>query len=162
MLSPRIYRTGIHYGIKKYLKSLRFWENQIWTSHKCSNACFFLQEEHILRAFLLDKCAFLEMEKSHFPGPQQAKDSYSLCESRLRTSTSASLDIMWAQKIIFEHTMESHLSLGLPSIMYQGREGGFEAHLYKPTKRWTNGDHKVMLAKVAQETPALCVTQSWS
>ena len=55
--------------------------------------------------------------------------------------------------------MESHLSLGSPSIMYQGREGGFEAHLYKPTKRLTNGDHKVMLAKFAQATPTSCVTQ---
>ena len=162
MSSPRIYRTGIHYGIKKYLKSLRFWENQIWTSHKCSNSRFFLREERLLRGLLPEKRAFLEMEKSHFPGPLQAKDSYSLCEIHLRTATSTSLDIMWAHKRIFEHTMESHLSLGSPSIMYQGREGGFEAHLYKPTKRWKNGDHKVMLAKFSQATPALCVTQSWS
>ena len=154
--SPRIYRVGTHYGIKKYLKSLRFWENQIWTGHKCWIVCFILREEHLLHVLLPDKCAFLEMEKSHFPGPHQANDSYSLCESRLRTSTKASLDTMWAHKSIFEHTMESHLSLGSLSIMYQGREGGFETHLYKSTKRRRHGDHIVMLVKVAQATLAVC------
>ena len=119
----------------------------------------FLCEERLLHALFLDKRTFLEMEKGHFLGPHQAKDNYSLCESHLRTTTSASLGIVWAQKSIFEHTMESYPSLGSPPIMYQGREGGFEAHLYKPTKRWKNGDHKVMLAKVAQATPASCVTQ---
>ena len=156
MSSLRIYRAVTHYVIKNYLKYLRFWENQIWTNHKFSNALFFLREEHLLCTFFPDKCAFLEMEKSRFPRPHQAKDNYSLCEIHLRTATSASLDTMWAHKRIFEHIMESHLSLGSPFIMYQGREGGFEAHLYKPTKRWKNGDHKVMLAKFSQATPTVC------
>ena len=159
MSSPRIYRTRIHYGIEKYLKSLRFWENQIWTSHKFSNARFILREECLLHAFLPDKRAFLEVEKIHFSGPQASKGQLLLMWKPPKDKTSASLDMMRAHKIIFEHTMESHLSLGSPSIMYQGREEGFEAHLCKPTKIWTKGDHKALLAKISQATPASCVTQ---
>ena len=110
---------------QEVFKISKFLRNRIWTSHKFSNAHFILREERLLHAFFPDKRTFLEMEKIHFPGPLQAKDSYSLCESRLRTATNASLDIMWAHKRIFEHTMESHLHLGSPSIMYQGRQGGF-------------------------------------
>ena len=52
--------------------------------------------------------------------------------------------------------MESYLSLGSPSMMYQGMEGGYETPLYKATKRCRNGDHFVMLAKVGQATLAVC------
>ena len=158
MSSARIYRIGIRYGIKKYLKSLRFWENQIWTSHKFSNVHFFLWKEHLLRALEPNKRAFLEIEKILFPR-QASKGQFLLMWKLPKDSTSASLGIVWAHKSIFQHTMESCPSLGSPSIMYQGREGYLKARLYKPTKRWTMVDHKVMLAKVAQATPAVFVNQ---
>ena len=98
-------------------------------------------------------------EKSLFPGPQVRKGQFLLMWKLLKDSTKGRLGIVWAHKSIFQRTMEFFPSLGSPSIMYQGREGGLKAHLYKPTKRWTIGDHKVMLAKVSQATLVSCVTQ---
>ena len=96
MSSLRIYRKGIHYGIEKYLKSLRFWENQIWTSHKCSNVRFFLRKERLLRALEPDNRAFLEVEKIHFLGPQARKGQFLLMWKLPKDNTSSSLSIVWA------------------------------------------------------------------
>ena len=115
-------------------ESLRFWEIQISTSHKCSNVCLLMQKERLLRALERDKHAFLEVEKSHFSGPQARKGQFLLMWKFPKDSTHTSLGIVWAHKSIFEHTMESYPSLGSPSIMYQGREEGFEIPYINPPR----------------------------
>ena len=121
--------------------------------------CFFLREECLLCTLEPNKHTFLEVAKSHFLGPQASKGQFILMWKPPKDNTSASLGLVWAHKSIFQPTMEYCPSLGSLSTMYQGREGGLKAHLYKPTKRWTMGDHKFMLAKFSQATPVSCVTQ---
>ena len=121
--------------------------------------CFFLREERLLHALEPDQHAFLEMEKNPFPGPQARKGQFLLMWKAPKDRTNASLGLMWAHKSIFQPTMEYFPSLGSLSTMYQGREGGLNAHLYKPSKRWTIHDHKVMLAKVAEATLVSFVNQ---
>ena len=134
MSSLRIYRTGTHYGIKKYLKSLRFWENKIWTSHTCLIMRFIFQEERLLCTLELDKRAFLEVEKSHFPRPQASKGNFVLMWKLPKDSTSASLGPVWAHNSIFQPTMESCPSLRSPSTMYLGREGDLKFTYKNPSR----------------------------
>ena len=115
-----------------------------------------LREERLLHAFFPNKCAFLRVAKCHYLRPHKAKDKLLLTWSRLRTTTNASLDTMWAHNGIFG-AHKGIIPLPWVTIHNVSREGRrIWNPLYKATMRWRMGDHIVMLARISQAIPVVC------